>query len=207
MVQERFGLDQIKASTAGYSLTPKPCNELHGGLFLCWEIQKGIKSMSQSQLRLLSDSSACSIPPAYSEPTLQRKEVRSKGCKHEWITKTLNRNTVAKHIHYLHVLASKREIFTKHQLFQPQSILPVPQDFRICSAHYFTDFPAKMYFKIKLEGLSVAARTAATNRDFTLTLFLIDGFCFSTRMWHHIAIRKHSRKAELDKGGMNAAFV
>lgn len=77
----------------------------------------------------------------------------------------------------------------------------------ICSAHLFTNFPAEMYFEIKLVGLSVSARTAATNSDFTLTLFLIDGFCFSTRMWHHIVIRKHGRKTELDKGGMNAAFV
>lgn len=45
------------------------------------------------------------------------------------------------------------------------------------------------------------------NLDFTLMLFLIDGFCFSTRMWRYAAIRKRNREAELDKGGMNAAFV
>lgn len=99
MLQEGFGLDQTEASLAGYSLMPEPCNELPGCLFLCWEIQKGIKSTSQSQQRLLSDSSACFHPAACSVPTLQRKEVRSKGCKHEYIAKTLNRDTVAKCIH------------------------------------------------------------------------------------------------------------
>lgn len=61
--------------------------------------RKEKKSTSQSQQRLLSDSSACFYPTAYSVPTLQRKEVRSKGCKHEYIAKTLNRNAVAKHTH------------------------------------------------------------------------------------------------------------
>lgn len=99
LLQEGFGLDQTKASPVGYSLTPEPCDELRVHLFLCWEIQKGKKSASQSQRRLLSDSSACFYPATYSMPTLQRKEMRSKGCKHEYIAKTLNRNTVATHIH------------------------------------------------------------------------------------------------------------
>lgn len=99
MLQEGFRLDQTKACPAGYSLMPELYDELRSHLLLCWEIQKGKKSTSQSQQRLLSDSSACFYPTAYSVPTLQRKEVRSKGCKHEYIAKTLNRNAVAKHTH------------------------------------------------------------------------------------------------------------
>lgn len=98
MLREGFRLDQTEASLAGYSFMPEPRDELPGCLFLCWEIQKGIKSTSQSQGRLLSDSSACFHSTACSVPTLQRKEVRSKGCKYEYIAKTLNRNTVAKRI-------------------------------------------------------------------------------------------------------------
>lgn len=68
-----FGLEQTAASPAGSSLTPEPRCELAGCLFLCWEIQKGRKSTSQSQPRLLSDSSACFYPAANSVPVLQRK--------------------------------------------------------------------------------------------------------------------------------------
>ena len=57
MLREGFGPDQTS-----YSFMPEPCDELRSHLFLCWEIQKGKKSTSQSQQRLLSDSSACFYP-------------------------------------------------------------------------------------------------------------------------------------------------
>lgn len=97
MLREGFRLDQTKASPAGYSLTPEPYDSYTAVSFCAGKSRKEKKSTSQSQRRLLSDSSACFYPAAYSIPTLQRKEVRSKGCKHEYIAKTLNRNTVAKH--------------------------------------------------------------------------------------------------------------
>lgn len=64
-----------------------------------------------------------------------------------------------------------------------------------------------MHFSSSAVGLSVTARAAARNWDFIVTFCLIDVFCFSSRMWHYAAVRKPSRNAGLDKGGMNASFV
>lgn len=64
-----------------------------------------------------------------------------------------------------------------------------------------------MHFWSSVAGLSGTARAAARNWDFIVTFCLIDGFCFSSRMWHYAAVGKPGRNAGLDKGGMNASFV
>lgn len=98
---------------------------------------------------LLSDGRACFHPGTDSVPTLQGKEVRSQGCKHEHIAKTLTESPLPNiYISCVFWLPAEKYLlcvnYTSLGAFYLQR--------KICSTHEFAIFQLKLISRPKLPG-------------------------------------------------------